>query len=186
MPTASSADLRSAQRVLCHGVTGSGKSTAATRLGEVLGLPVHLVDDEIGWLPEWTQRPADEQQQRAAALAETEQWVVDSAYRSWSDVILARAQVIVALDYSRPLTLGRLLRRTAARILRRDRVCNGNTETLARALGPESILLWHHRSFHRKRARLRTWQAAADGPAVLRLARPADLDRLVDELAARR
>ena len=34
-----------ADRILVYGVTGSGKSTAALRIGEVTGLPVTLVDD---------------------------------------------------------------------------------------------------------------------------------------------
>lgn len=61
MPVASLSDVERAQRVLLYGVTGSGKSTAAARLGAALGLPVHFVDDEVGWLPGWVERPQDEQ-----------------------------------------------------------------------------------------------------------------------------
>lgn len=41
-------DVRRAQRILIHGVSGSGKSTAAIILGRVLRIPVTLVDEEIG------------------------------------------------------------------------------------------------------------------------------------------
>lgn len=51
MPSASIDHVRQARRVLFHGVAGAGKSTAAERLGAVLGLPVTLVDEEFGWLP---------------------------------------------------------------------------------------------------------------------------------------
>lgn len=51
MPTATASDLGRARRVLIHGATGSGKSTAAARIGRILDLPVHLADEEIGFLP---------------------------------------------------------------------------------------------------------------------------------------
>ena len=47
MPVAPLSDVEHARRVLLYGVTGSGKSTAAARLDAALGLPVHLVDDEV-------------------------------------------------------------------------------------------------------------------------------------------
>ncbi|MEE1620169.1 hypothetical protein ACQ3I4_02120 [Zafaria sp. Z1313] len=57
------------RRILIHGTTGSGKSTLALELGAVLGLPVHLVDEEFGWLPDWQPRPVDEQRRMVFAAA---------------------------------------------------------------------------------------------------------------------
>lgn len=68
-------DVRRAQRILIHGVSGSGKSTAAIILGRVLRIPVTLVDEEM--------------------------------------------QVIA-----------RLLKRTAHRNITKQKLCNGNVETL--------------------------------------------------------
>lgn len=51
MPRAIFDDVARARRILFYGVTGSGKSTAATRFGRARGLPVVLVDDAVGWLP---------------------------------------------------------------------------------------------------------------------------------------
>ncbi|WP_220456803.1 hypothetical protein [Changpingibacter yushuensis] len=48
MPVGTLDDVVSASRILVYGVTGSGKSTAALSLGEILELPVHLVDEEFG------------------------------------------------------------------------------------------------------------------------------------------
>ena len=39
------------------------------------------------------------------------------------------ADLVIALDYPRLTSLGRLLRRTATRIVDRRQVCNGNVET---------------------------------------------------------
>lgn len=189
MPRASFEDVARARRILVHGVTGSGKSTAAGLLATALGLPRHLADEEIGFLPAheaaWANRPQDQQLALARALVAEEEWVLDSAYGLWRDAVLDRAQVVVALDYPRVVSLGRLLHRTLRRIRNQEQVCNGNTESWTRALGPESILRWHAQSFSRKRRFAREWEAGAQGPGVLRLRRPRDLDRLLAFLRRR-
>ncbi|GAA5158061.1 hypothetical protein GCM10011366_18540 [Ornithinimicrobium tianjinense] len=163
-------------------MTGSGKSTAAVRLGELLGLPVHLVDEEVGWLPGWVERPTEDQRAIAAGIVAQDTWVLDSAYGKWSDLVLARAEVVVGLDYPRWLSLGRLVRRTLGRWAMRTQMCNGNVETARQILSRDSILLWHVRSFPRKRARMREWESRPDGIPVLRLSHPRELERLLGEL----
>lgn len=177
-------DLRAASRVLVYGVTGSGKSTAASALGRTLGLPVHLVDEEVGWLPGWQERPPEEQRAIAAGIAAGERWVLDSAYGRWLHAVLPRVEVVVALDYPRWLSLARLVRRTVWRWAARVEVCNGNRETLAAVLAPDSILVWHFRSFARKRARMRDWESAGDGIPVLRLSGPRQLREVLEVLGA--
>jgi adenylate kinase family enzyme len=176
------ADVRHASRVLVYGVTGSGKTRAALRLGEVLGLRVHLVDEEVGWLPGWEQRPVPEQRVLVARMVAQDGWVLDSAYSGWSALVLARAQVVLALDYPRAVSLGRLLRRTAVRWVRGTEVCNGNRERLRDILARDSVLLWHFRSFRRKRVRIREWESRPDGIPVVRLTHPRALDDLVAAL----
>ncbi|MDO5533344.1 MAG: adenylate kinase [Propionibacteriaceae bacterium] len=182
MPLATADDVRNARRILVHGVTGSGKSTAALALGGRLGLPVHLADDAFGWLPGWVQRPADEMRALAAAAAAEPEWVFDTAYSTFRDLVEPRADVIVGLDYPRWLSLGRLLRRTVHRIATQEPVCNGNTEDWRALVSKESIIVWHFRSFARKRTVMRAWAARPEGPPVLLLRRPRDLDRLLSSL----
>lgn len=183
MPLATVDDVRHARRVLVYGVTGSGKSTAALALGDALGLPVHLADDEFGWLPGWVQRPADEMRALAAEAAAGPEWVFDTAYGAFRDLVEPRAQVIIGLDYPRWLSLVRLLRRTIHRVVTQEPVCNGNTENLRAIFSKESIIAWHFRSFARKRAVMRGWAARPEGPPVLLLAHPRELDRLLAGLS---
>lgn len=182
MPRATVDDLRQARRVLVYGVTGSGKSTAAHRLGERLGLPVHLADDEIGWLPGWVWREVEDQRAIAARVVAGQGWVLDTAYGTFLDVVLPRTEVMVALDYPRWLSLARLTRRTAHRWATRTPVCNGNVERLAQIFSRDSILAWHFRSYRRKTDRIRAWESQPGGIPVLRLSRPAQLDRLLADL----
>src|SRR5690625_4311646 len=172
MPAATVEDLSAARRILFHGVTGSGKTTAATRLGAVLDLPVTLVDEEIGWLAGWRMRDVDEQVALADRISSGAAWILDSAYGSFRPMVAERADLIIGLDYSRALTGRRLLRRTLSRNVRGTPVCNGNRETWARTLGKDSILRWHARTFDRKRAWIRARQAEPEGTPVLRLTHP--------------
>lgn len=145
-----------AQRILVYGVTGSGKSTLCRELGEAMDLPWHWVDDLI-WEPGWVQSPVDVQRERIAGICAGQQWILDSAYATWIDIPLESVQLIVCLDYPRWASFTRLLRRTFRRAMNQSVVCNGNIETLRRTLSRDSILIWHFKSFRRKRERMRAW-----------------------------
>lgn len=157
-------------------MTGSGKSTCAERLGALTGLPVTLVDERT-WEPGWVPVPEQEQRRDFTDIAAGDRWVLDSAYGAWLDVVLPRAELVVGLDYPRWLSFQRLLRRCLQRIVDKRPICNGNTESLRLLLKRDSILVWHFRSFTRKRTRMRAWAATSDGPHVLLFARPRDLER---------
>jgi hypothetical protein len=79
----------------------------------------------------------------------------------------------VALDYPRWRSLAWLTRRTLGRVIDRRTICNGNTEGFRQMLARDSIIVWHFRSFARKRARMRAWAADPAGPEVIRLTSPA-------------
>jgi hypothetical protein len=87
--------------------------------------------------------------------------------------VLARTDLIVALDYARWRSLGRLARRAFMRAVDHRPICNGNTESFRQALSRDSILVWHFRYFASKRSRMRAWAADPAGPQVIRLSTPA-------------
>jgi adenylate kinase family enzyme len=174
-----------ARRILVYGVTGSGKSTMAGRLAELTGIPATSVDDTT-WSPGWVPMPPEEQIARFDELTTAERWILDSAYGTWRGLVLERADLVVALDYPRWLSLARLLRRTGARVVDGRLVCNGNRETLRTTLARDGILAWHVKSFARKRTQMRAWAAAPTGPLVIRLRRPAHARRFLAAEAARR
>ena len=173
--------LGGARRILVYGVTGSGKTVAAARISEATGIPWTSVDD-VCWEPGWVQVPAEEQRRRFTDVCAGDTWLLDTAYGHWTDIALSRADLVLALDYPRWVSLQRLLRRTLARMVDKTAVCNGNTETLRQVLGDDSILRWHFRSFESKRARIQAWAADPDLPRVVRFTRPRDLDRWIGTL----
>lgn len=168
---ATPASVVGARRILCYGVTGSGKTTLARRLSELTGIPWHDAD-AMAWEPGWVEVPLAEQRRRASAVVAEERWILDTAYGGWLDVVLPQTDLMVALDHSRWVSLTRLLGRTAARLVDRRDVCNGNTESLRNLFGSNSILRWHFQSFRRKRERIAAWEADPRLPPVVRLRTP--------------
>lgn len=164
------------RRILLHGVTGSGKTTLARRIESVLGLPCHSVDDEVGWLPGWVERPRDEQGALISQIVSAEEWVLDTAYAHWRDVVLERTELIVALDYPRHVSLMRLIGRTARRVVTGEEVCNGSRESLPRVLSSQSIVAWHFRSFGGKRDQIVRWLADPAAPPIVRLGTQREAD----------
>ena len=87
-------------RVLFYGVTGSGKSSAARAYAARTGLPEFSADDDIGWLPGWRQPSTAKQRELAARIVGQDQWVLDSAYGVWRDLVVPRAELIVGSGLS--------------------------------------------------------------------------------------
>lgn len=98
---------------------------------------------------------------------------------------MARAELIVALDYPRWFSLQRLMRRTVTRLFDRREICNGNRERVSDFFSRDAIILWHFRSFARKQRRMRQWCEDPDAPPVLRLTSGHEAERLLSTLLQR-
>src|SRR3954468_24702036 len=113
------------RRGLVAGRSGSGKTTAARRIGALLGLP-HPRTDSLFHAPHWNPRPefgAD-----VEALVAGEQWVTEWQYSAVRPLLASRADILVWLDLPFRTVLRRLVRRTVRRRLRREVLWNGNLE----------------------------------------------------------
>ena len=166
------------ERLVLWGVTGSGKSSAAAAIAKATGIPWTSVDDQT-WQPGWVPTEEAEQQRVFAEICAGDRWVLDTAYSSWRELVHSRVDVVVGLDYPRWLSLGRLLRRTVSRARTGEPVCNGNVETWTQMFSKDSIIVWHFKSFARKRDGMRAALAAPDGPPVLLFKTPRQLDEWI-------
>ncbi|SNY50300.1 adenylate kinase [Paractinoplanes atraurantiacus] len=160
------------KRILVYGVTGAGKSTLAARIGERLDIPYHSIDD-LMWEPGWVEVPDEIQRDRIREVCAADTWVIDAAYQKWAEIVLPRVDLIVGLDMPRHVSYGRLVRRSLTRLVRRTEICNGNRESFRNLfLDRDSLLYFHFRSWGRKRARMRRWQADPDFPETILMRSP--------------
>ena len=126
--------------------------------------------------------PEEEQRRKIGEVCARDEWLLDTAYGAWLDVPLANVELIVALDYPRWFSLQRLLRRTLARVIDKQPICNGNIETWREIFSRESIIGWHFRSLGRKHERITRWAASAEAPRVIRFTSSRRLDAWIESL----
>lgn len=81
--------------------------------------------------------------------------------------------------------IARLLKRTAHRNITKQKLCNGNVETLRNTFSRDSIIVWHFTSFRKKRDAGRRLMTDATAPPVVRLRRPHEFTKMVESLKTR-
>lgn len=125
-------------RVAIAGATGSGKSTLARRLGHLYGLP-YIEMDALYYGPGWS--PREDFIAAAEVALAGDRWITDWQYEAVTPRILARAQLVIWLDYSLSVTLTSTLLRSCLRKLHHEILWAGNRE--GRLLSPS--ILWDRR-----------------------------------------
>jgi len=113
------------RRILVAGVTGSGKTTLARSIADLLHLP-HTEIDSLYHGPDWT--PRETFVDEVDALSSGPEWVTEWQYRAVRPMLLARADTLVWLDYPFRVSFWRVVRRTWRRARTREVLWNGNTE----------------------------------------------------------
>jgi len=137
------------------GSTGTGKTTFARELAGVLRVP-HVECDALFWEPAWRMAERETFLARIDAATSGEAWVADGNYGGMGarEIVWARADTVIWLDFSLHVILARLWRRTIARI--RDRAelwpGTGNRESVRNAFfSRESLFVWALKTYRRRR-----------------------------------
>ncbi|MGP0032576.1 MAG: adenylate kinase [Acidimicrobiales bacterium] len=126
------------------GSSGSGKTTVAAELAHTLGCP-HVELDAIFHQPGWTPLETEAFRRAVRGAVSPPAWVVDGNYSAVRDLVWARADTVVFLDYPLHVVLTRLVPRTVMRTVRRTELWNGNREPMSNlwSIRPErSIIAW--------------------------------------------
>ena len=140
------------RRVNVVGTCGSGKTTVGRLLAARLGVPF-VEMDALSWQPNWTLAPDEEIRALVDEATRGDGWVIDGNYSRFRDIVWARADTVVWLDYRFPVAFLQLVGRTLRRVLTGEQLWNENRERLRTAfLSRDSILLWAIKT-HRRRQR---------------------------------
>ena len=174
------------KRVSVVGSTGSGKTTFARELAQVLGVPfVEL--DALNWEADWAMAPEDRFRARVDTASRSDTWVIDGNYggRGARDIVWPRADTVVWLDFPLWLILMRLTRRNLTRIRSGEEIWpgTGNRETVRNSFfSTDSLYVWALRTYRRRNRLLPELLARPEYAhlKVHRFTRPADAARWLE------
>ncbi|MPZ27752.1 MAG: adenylate kinase [Micromonosporaceae bacterium] len=116
-------------RIWVVGGFGCGKSTLSQALAKARQLP-YIELDGVFWQPGW--RPADPAQFAAEVERATSgpRWIVDGQYEQLRPLLLDRVDTIIVVDARRTTAQRRIINRSATRFRARERLWNGERESL--------------------------------------------------------
>lgn len=138
-------------RINVTGTTGSGKTTMARNLAQRLGVP-HVELDALHWGPNWTEAPNEMFRERSSKALSGDEWAVDGNYSVVRDIVWSRANMVIWLDYSLPVTLVRLWRRSIKRLHSQEELWNGNREKFRTLfLSRDSLFIWLLQTYNKRR-----------------------------------
>jgi adenylate kinase family enzyme len=145
--------MSSRHRIQLIGCSGAGKSTLGRALAGRLQVPFVDLDD-LYWEPGWIGVGHTELARRLKPTLALEHWVIAGNYGAMTErEVWPRLTELVILDLPLRQLLLRSSRRTAQRILTGEPCCNGNRETLFRAMGRDSVLRYTLRVWKSRHAR---------------------------------
>jgi adenylate kinase family enzyme len=137
-------------RISVVGTSGSGKTTLARQISQRLAIP-HIELDALYHEPNWAEAPTDVFRKRVQQALSGDSWVVDGNYTKVRDIVWSRADTVVWLDYSLPVIMKRLVRRTFQRVVMQEELWNGNRETWQTTFSRDSIILWALTTYRKNR-----------------------------------
>ena len=123
------------------GTSGSGKTTLARTLADRLGYE-HIELDALHWQADWQETPRELFRARVAEVVSGPRWVTDGNYSKVRDIVWARADTVVWLDYPFPVIMWRIWWRTLRRTLLRENLWNGNRESFRNNFFSRNSVLW--------------------------------------------
>ncbi|MBM3124869.1 MAG: adenylate kinase [Chloroflexi bacterium] len=155
-------------RTAVVGATCSGKSTLANRLAEKISADF-IELDALHWEPHWQEAPLELFRARVQSAIQAEKWVSAGNYHVVRDLLWARAQTVIWLDYPFSIVFWRLVVRSIRRSILQEELWNGNRENLRthlRLWSEDSLFHWLFKTY---------WRRKLEFPLLFRLPQHAHL-----------
>lgn len=161
------------KRIIILGTSGAGKTTLAGQLARRLRIP-HIASDPFYWELGWRPTPAGVVRQRLFGATSGDRWVLDGNCVTDRDVVWARADTALWLDYSRAVIMRRVIVRNLRWLVSGEAVWSGNHATWNWAW---SGVAHAYSGYSKKRATYPGFFSEFPHLNVLRLSTPQEADR---------
>jgi adenylate kinase family enzyme len=171
------------KRIVIVGTSGAGKTTMAKAIASALGLP-HIELDALFWEPGWRAADPVEFVARVSAAVGSDAWVLDGNYEAVRALAWARATHVIWLDFSRPVIMYRVIKRSIMRAIDQTELWSGNREDWRHWLRPSHPIIWAWTTWRQRRSRFAALLASEDykNLIVLRFRRPQEATGVIDQL----
>ena len=176
-------------RVSVVGSSGSGKSTVARRLADILGVP-YIELDAIHWRPGWVEEEPDVFADRVREATRGDAWVIDGNYQSKvGTLVWGPAELVVWVNPPRWRVMVQVILRTLRRAVTREELWNGNREGWGglRLWSPsDSVIRWAWDSYG---PQVKRYEAAMADPRhshlrFVRLRSKREVERFLERVVA--
>jgi len=137
-------------RIAVVGTSGSGKTTVARKISEILGVP-HIELDALYWRPGWVEAPEEEFKQAILEATRGDEWVTCGNYRFAREVLWGRVDTVVWLDMPFHTVFLRTLWRTIRRIVTREKLWGTNMEGFSALFGKYSMPWFVIKTYSRRK-----------------------------------
>ncbi|MCL2483850.1 MAG: hypothetical protein FWD89_02100 [Firmicutes bacterium] len=91
-------NIRDIKKISIIGPSGTGKSTLAIKLGEILSLPVHHIDCYF-WKEGWVEEDKEVLRKKIEEITNEEKWVIDGTYRVTLENRFEKSDLIIYLNF---------------------------------------------------------------------------------------
>lgn len=148
-------------RINVVGTSASGKSTFARKLAKKLSLEYIELDDLL-WMDDWQETPDSEFFQKIEnAIAQAEQnpdkqgYVIDGNYSRTTQMTWKKIDTVIWLDLPFAVNLFQSVKRALSRAISKQPFWknSNNTESFARMLSQDSIILWMIKTHQKNRTK---------------------------------
>lgn len=127
------------KKIYIIGCPGSGKTCFANFLAKLLDIDVLHLDD-IYWDSNWEKRNFEQVTADLKGIVHKNMWIIEGCYEELEDIIIEKADVVLLLRIGAITALFRVIRRCIMGVLRKQKTCGRNRESLKRLFGKNGMI----------------------------------------------